>query len=42
LKDFKLLNSCRVVPTSLLQANLDRYAHTGHFMRAEALANLPN
>jgi energy-coupling factor transporter ATP-binding protein EcfA2 len=42
LKDYQLLNACRVVPTSLLQANLDRYAHTGRFMRAEALANLPN
>lgn len=41
LGDFQRLKSCRVVPSSLLQANLTRYAHTGRFLRAEALANLP-
>jgi energy-coupling factor transport system ATP-binding protein len=41
LKDYDRLKASRLVPTSLLQTNLDLYPHTGHFMRAEALAHLP-
>jgi len=40
LKDPKLLRKHRLVPTSLLQANLELYPETGHFMRAEALAHV--
>jgi energy-coupling factor transporter ATP-binding protein EcfA2 len=40
LGDLNRLKACRVVPTSLLQANLERYPWTGRFMRAEALAHL--
>jgi len=40
LGDLNRLKACRVVPTSLLQANLERYPRTGHFMRAEALAHV--
>jgi energy-coupling factor transport system ATP-binding protein len=39
LADQGRLKACRVVPSSLLQANLERYPHTGRFMRAEALAH---
>ena len=39
LGDLRRLKDCRVVPTSLLQANLERYPRTGRFMRAEALAH---
>jgi energy-coupling factor transporter ATP-binding protein EcfA2 len=39
LADFDLLDRCRLVPTSLLGANLDHLRETGHFMRAEALAH---
>ena len=39
LADKELLQRCRVIPTSLLDANLARLAHTGRFMRAEALAH---
>jgi energy-coupling factor transport system ATP-binding protein len=39
LCDFERLAACRLVPTSLLQANLDRYPQTGRFQRAEALAH---
>ncbi len=39
LRDLDRLRACRVVPTSLLQANLERYPQTGRFMRAEALAH---
>lgn len=39
LKDLDLLQACRLVPTSLLAANLKRLPQTGHFMRAEALAH---
>jgi energy-coupling factor transporter ATP-binding protein EcfA2 len=42
LGNAKRLEACRLVPTSLLQANLDRFGRTGQFMRAESLANLPN
>jgi energy-coupling factor transporter ATP-binding protein EcfA2 len=40
LTDPDLLRRCRIVPTSLLQANLDYLPRTGRFMRAEALAHL--
>ncbi len=40
LSDFERLRSCRLVPTSLLQANLDHLAKTKRFMRAEALAHI--
>lgn len=40
LADTELLRRCRVIPTSLLDANLARLAQTGHFMRAEALAHV--
>ncbi len=39
LSDFDLLRRCRVTPTSLLQANLDRFERTQRFMRAEELAH---
>jgi len=39
LADFDLLRRCRVVPTSLLSANLEHLPHTGRFMPAEALAH---
>jgi energy-coupling factor transporter ATP-binding protein EcfA2 len=38
LADFELLRRCRVVPTSLLSANLEHLPQTGRFMPAEALA----
>jgi energy-coupling factor transport system ATP-binding protein len=38
LADFDLLKRCRVIPTTLLKANLDHLNQTGAFMRAEALA----
>ena len=41
LTDPDLLRRCRIVPTSLLQANLDYLPRTGRFMRAEALAHVP-
>jgi len=41
LGDYQLLGACRLVPTSLLGANLSRYRQTGRFMRAEALAAMP-
>jgi len=40
LSDFDLLRSCRVVPSSLLQANVKRLDKTGKFMRAEMLAHV--
>jgi energy-coupling factor transport system ATP-binding protein len=40
LGDFELLKACRLIPTSLLQANLDLYPSTHSFMRAEALAHV--
>ncbi len=40
LADTGLLTRCRLVPTSLLQANLDRLPRTGRFLRAEALAHV--
>ncbi len=39
LADFELLRRCRVVPTSLLAANLEHLPETGRFMPAEALAH---
>ena len=41
LGDFERLRSNRIVPTSLLQTNLDLLPRTGRFMRAEALAHIP-
>ena len=41
LSDFELLQRCRVVPSSLLRANMSHLPQTGHFMRAEALAHFP-
>jgi energy-coupling factor transporter ATP-binding protein EcfA2 len=38
LSDFDLLRRSRIVPSSLLKANLDHYPETGRFMRAEWLA----
>ncbi len=37
LKDNELLRACRVVPTSLLELNLEKLPQTGRFLRAEAL-----
>lgn len=39
LADFELLRKCNVIPTSLLEANLEHFDQTGNFMRAEALAS---
>jgi energy-coupling factor transport system ATP-binding protein len=41
LRDFAFLRANRLVPTSLLQANLDYYPATHHFLRAEELAHYP-
>ena len=38
LKDYDLLDRCRVRPTSLLNLNLSLLPRTGRFMPAEALA----
>ncbi len=38
LADFDLLKRCRLVPTSLLKANLEHLPETGCFMSAEELA----
>jgi energy-coupling factor transport system ATP-binding protein len=40
LGNFELLRASRVVPTSLLRANLDLFPKTHRFMRAEALAHV--
>jgi energy-coupling factor transport system ATP-binding protein len=40
LADQDLLEACRVVPTTLLAANLERYPKSGRFLRAEALAHV--
>ena len=40
LKDYKLLKACRLVPTSLLDLNLEYFPKTRKFMRAEALGHL--
>ena len=39
LKDYDLLRQCRVLPTSLLDLNLELLPQSGHFMRAEMLAH---
>ena len=39
LKDYELLRACRVVPTSLLDLNLEYFPKTHRFMRAEALGH---
>jgi len=40
LDDFTFLRDNRLVPTTLLEANLTLYPKTGQFLRAEALAQL--
>ena len=40
LRDFKQLEACRLVPSSLLALNVERLPPTGRFMRAEALAHI--
>jgi energy-coupling factor transport system ATP-binding protein len=40
LKNYELLKACRVVPTSLLDLNLELLPKSGHFMRAEALGHI--
>jgi len=42
LRDTALLERCRVVPTSLLRANLDLLPRSSRFLRAEALAQIGN
>ena len=42
LADLNRLRANRLVPTSLLQTNLDLFSRTGRFMRAEALAHISN
>jgi len=39
LRDHKRLKDCRLVPTSLLELNLEMLPKTGKFMRAEELAH---
>ena len=38
LRDFEQLKACRILPTSLLEVNLEHYPATGKFLRAEDLA----
>jgi energy-coupling factor transport system ATP-binding protein len=40
LGDVQRLEKCRLVPTSLLSLNLERWPRTGRFLRAEALAHI--
>jgi energy-coupling factor transporter ATP-binding protein EcfA2 len=40
MRDFERLNACRVVPTSLLIANLALFSKTGRFLRADMLAHV--
>ena len=40
LGDAKRLEDCRLVPTSLLAANLKYWPRTNRFLRAEALAHM--
>ena len=40
LANQELLKACRVVPTTLLAANLERLSQSGKFLRAEALAHI--
>jgi energy-coupling factor transport system ATP-binding protein len=42
LSDYKHLEEWRLVPTSLLDVNLEMFDRTQHFMRAEALAHFPS
>ncbi len=42
LTDLELLKRCRLVPTSLLKANLEHLPQTGRFLSAEALAHAIN
>lgn len=42
LKDLEQLRNWRLVPTSLLQLNLEMLPTSGKFLRAEALAHLPS
>jgi len=42
LTDFDLLHRWRIVPSSLLKANLEHFGETGRFMRAEWLAGALN
>jgi energy-coupling factor transport system ATP-binding protein len=39
LSDFSQLERCRILPTSLLKANLEHFDETGAFLRVEALAS---
>jgi energy-coupling factor transport system ATP-binding protein len=40
LRDFDRLKANRLIPTSLLELNLERFSETGRFLRAEALAHI--
>jgi len=40
LKDEALLRSCRIIPTSLLNINIQHLPKTGRFMRAEELTHI--
>lgn len=40
LADQDMLKACRVIPSTLLAANLKRFSKSGKFMRAEALAHI--
>jgi energy-coupling factor transport system ATP-binding protein len=40
LQDFERLRANHLIPTSLLELNLERFSKTGRFMRAEALAHV--
>jgi len=42
LSDYEILESSRLVPTSLLDVNLEMFDRTQCFMRAEALAHFPS
>ena len=41
LSDFRQLEACHLVPSSLLAMNVERFGQTGVFLRAESLAHLP-
>lgn len=42
LGDVERLGRSRLIPTSLLETNLEMFDRTGEFMRAEALAHVPS
>jgi hypothetical protein len=42
LSDYEHLEKWRLVPTSLLDVNLEKFNQTHCFMRAEALAHFPS